>query len=61
LLTDKNVSLSFVTPTAEISKGGDLAYTQGTYSMTHTDPKSKKAVTEEGKYVTVHKKQTDGS
>ena len=50
-----------MTPTAEISKGGDLAYTQGTYSMTHTDPKSKKAVTEEGKYVTVHKKQTDGS
>ena len=61
LLTDKNVSLSFVTSTVEVSKSGDLAYTQGTYSMTHTDPKSKKVVTEKGKSVTVYKKQADGS
>lgn len=61
LLTDKNVSLRFVTSTVEVSKSGDLAYTQGTYSMTHTDPKSKKVVTEKGKSVTVYKKQADGS
>jgi uncharacterized protein (TIGR02246 family) len=61
LLMDKNVSLSFVTSTAEVAKGGDLAYTQGTYSMTRTDPKTKKVVTEKGKYVTVYKKQADGS
>jgi hypothetical protein len=29
--------------------------------MTMTDPKTKKAVTEKGKYVTAYKKQADGS
>ncbi len=60
-LTDKNLSLSFTGTSVEVSKGGDLAYTQGTYTMTQTDPKSKRPVTEKGKYLTVYKKQTDGS
>ena len=29
--------------------------------MTMTDPKAKKPVTDKGKYVTVYKKQADGS
>jgi uncharacterized protein (TIGR02246 family) len=61
LLTDKGLSLSFTTVSAQVSKGGDLGYTEGTYSMTMTNPKSKKVVTEKGKYVTVYKKQADGS
>ena len=60
-LVDKNLSLSFITASAEVSKGGDLAYTQGTYTLTQTNPKTKKAVTERGKYVTVYRKQADGS
>lgn len=59
LLADKNLAMSFTTSAAEVSK--DLAYTQGAYSMTMTDPKTKKPVTEKGKYVTVYKKQADGS
>lgn len=61
MLADPNVSLNFTASTAEVSKGGDLAYTQGTYTMTETDPKTKRPVTEKGKYLTVYKKQSDGS
>ena len=60
MLADKNLALSFTTVTAQVSKGGDLAYTEGTYSMTMTNPKTKKPVAEKGKYVTVYKKQADG-
>ncbi len=60
-LQDKNLSLSFTTATAEVAKSGDIAYTQGTYTLMQTDPKTKKPVMEKGKYVTVYKKQTDGS
>jgi uncharacterized protein (TIGR02246 family) len=61
MMADKNLMFSSATATAEVSKSGDLAYTQGTYSMTATNPKTKKAETEIGKYVTVYKKQADGS
>jgi len=61
ILADKNFSLSFTNSAVGVSKSGDLGYTQGTYTMTMTNPKTKKAVTENGKYVTVYKKQADGS
>lgn len=61
MLADKNFALTFTTSTVGVSKGGDLAYTQGTYSMTMTNPKTKRPVTEKGKYVTVYKKEADGS
>ncbi|HTT65113.1 MAG TPA: hypothetical protein VMG35_24850 [Bryobacteraceae bacterium] len=40
---------------------GDMAYTQGAYTMTMTDPASKKTVNDKGGYVTIYKKQADGS
>jgi uncharacterized protein (TIGR02246 family) len=61
MVSDPNFSLKFAADTVEVAKSGDLAYTQGTYTMTMTDPKTKKAVTEKGKYTTVFKKQADGS
>lgn len=61
MLADKNFALTFTTSTVGVSKSGDLGYSQGTYSMTMTNPKTKKPVTEHGKYVTVYKKQADGS
>lgn len=39
----------------------DLAYSQRSYSIMTTDPKTKKAVTEKGTCVEVYKKQADGS
>jgi uncharacterized protein (TIGR02246 family) len=61
LLMDPNVSLTFATAQVEVAKGGDLAYSRGTYTMTQSDPKTKKPVAEKGKYVTVYRKGTDGS
>ena len=61
VLGDPNWSISFASDKVEVSKGGDLGYVQGHYTVTETDQKTKKKVTEMGKYVTVYKKQADGS
>lgn len=60
-LSDPNMALTFESAQVEVSKGGDLAYTRGSYSITMTDSKTKKPVVEKGKYVTVYRKQADGS
>ena len=60
-LEDPNFSVSFEGDKVEVAKSGDLAYVQGHYTLTSTDAKTKKKVTEKGKYVTVYKKQADGS
>jgi uncharacterized protein (TIGR02246 family) len=60
LLADPNVAIDFAASKVEVSKGGDLAYTQGAYHMTSTDPKTKRPVSETGKYITIYKKQADG-
>ncbi len=61
MVADKNLSLSFASDKVEVSRAGDLAYSQGAYTMTMTSPKTKKVVTEKGKYVTVYRKQPDGA
>lgn len=61
ILADPNVSLDIATSKVEVSKGGDLAYSQGVYHLTSTDPKTKRPVSETGKYLTVYKKQADGT
>jgi uncharacterized protein (TIGR02246 family) len=60
-LADPNFSLSLQSTRAMASKGGDMAYSQGTYTMTMTDPKTKKPMTDKGKYLTIFTKQPDGS
>ena len=62
LMADKSFSITW--PPSDkvvVSKSGDLAYTQGSLTLTYTDPKTKKAVSEKGKYVEVYMKQADGS
>ena len=61
MLADPNLSLKFDSTKVEVAKSGELAYSQGTYTMTMSDPKTKKVLTEKGKYVTVFAKQADGS
>jgi uncharacterized protein (TIGR02246 family) len=61
LLADPNFSLTFQSTRSMASKGGDMVYSQGTYTMTTTDPKTKKVLTDKGKYLTVYTKQPDGS
>jgi uncharacterized protein (TIGR02246 family) len=60
-LADPNFSLTFSTDKVVVAKSSDIASTQGSYSLTYTDPKTKKQVSEKGKYVEVYMKQADGS
>src|SRR2546426_5591245 len=61
LLSDPAFALQFSASRAEVAASNDLGFTQGTYSLTMTDPKTKKPVTEKGKYLTVFRRQPDGS
>ena len=58
MMQDPNFSLSFTTDKVEVS--GILAYTQGTVSL-RTTGRDSKPLTDTGKYLTVWKKQPDGS
>ena len=53
-------SLSFQSTKVDVAHSGDMAYTYGTYTMTMNDPKGT-PMTDKGKYVTVYRKQADGS
>jgi ketosteroid isomerase-like protein len=61
MMADPNFALSFQGTQADASRGGDMVYTVGTFSLTKSDPKNKKPVTDQGKYMTVYKKQADGT
>lgn len=60
-LGDPNFSLVFAPTKVEIVQSGEIAYTQGRFRYTTTDPKSKKVVGQWGNYVEVYKKQPDGT
>jgi uncharacterized protein (TIGR02246 family) len=60
MTADKNLAMHFAPSDVQVAKAGDMAYTQGTYTLTVTDSKTKRAVTEKGKYLTVYKKQPIG-
>jgi len=61
MIADPNFSLTFTSDRADVAKSGELGYSQGAYTLVLTDPKTKKPFTDKGKYVTVWKKQADGS
>ncbi len=58
---DPNFAMTFQSTRMMASKGGDMVYSQGTYTMTVTNPKTKKPMTDKGKYLTIYTKQPDGS
>lgn len=47
--------------TADVAESGDLGYTAGSYFAISTDPSTKLVVRDEGKWLTIRKKQQDGS
>jgi ketosteroid isomerase-like protein len=61
MMSDPNFALTFAATKVDVSKSGELGYTQGPYSMTVSNPKTKAPTTEKGKYLTVYKKQADGT
>ena len=60
MMQDANFVLSFETTAVQVARSGDMAYELGTYSITTTNPKTKKPATEKGSGVVVWKKQPDG-
>jgi uncharacterized protein (TIGR02246 family) len=61
MAADPALSLKFHATRVEVAKSGDLAYTQGAYTMTVTDPNTKQLIDDHGTYVTTWRKQPDGT
>jgi uncharacterized protein (TIGR02246 family) len=61
IVADPAFSLTFEISGVEVAKSGDLAYAQGPFKMTMTDPATKKPIEDKGTYLEVYKKQADGS
>jgi uncharacterized protein (TIGR02246 family) len=60
-LNDKNFDISFASDKIDVAASGDLAYARGHLSEKYTDPKTGQVMTNSGSYLTVYKKQADGS
>jgi uncharacterized protein (TIGR02246 family) len=60
-LNDQNFELSFASDKIDVSASGDLAYARGKFNEKYTDPKTGKVMSDSGSYVTIYKKQQDGS
>ena len=58
---DPNLKIEFSADRIQVAESGDLAYSRGHYSMTATDPETKKPASGSGSYLTIYKKQADGS
>jgi ketosteroid isomerase-like protein len=60
-LKDPNFTISFAADKVDVAQSGDVATSHGRFSETYTDPATKKAKTDSGTFLTVYRKQTDGS
>lgn len=60
-LADHYFTISFASDKIDVAGSGDMAYARGHFSEKYQDPKSKKIVSDSGTYITVYKKQADGS
>jgi uncharacterized protein (TIGR02246 family) len=61
MVSDPTMALSFHASIVDVAKSGDLGFTQGAYTLTATDPTTKKVINDHGSYVTTYRKQADGS
>ena len=60
-MSDPAFSVTFASDKIDTAGSGDLAYARGHFSEKYTDPKTSKVMTDSGSYITVYKKQQDGS
>jgi len=58
---DAALKVDFASDRIIVAASGDLASSRGHYTMTYTDPGTKQPKTETGNYLTVYRKQADGS
>ncbi len=61
MLSDPALTLQFQASVVDVSKSGDVGYTEGSYTLTATDPQTKQPIHDHGSYVTVYRKQADQS
>ncbi|MDQ3558108.1 MAG: hypothetical protein M3453_02775, partial [Pseudomonadota bacterium] len=60
-LGDPGFTLSFTNERTDAAASGDLAWTSGSFQVSYTNPQTKKVENGQGTYVTVFRKQADGS
>lgn len=60
-VSDPTLKLEFASDRVHVAKSGELAVTRGHFSMQTTDATTKQPRTDTGSYITVWKKQADGS
>ena len=60
-LNDPNFNIIFAADKVDVAQAGDMATSRGRFEQTYTDPDSKKKVKVSGSFLTVYKKQVDGS
>jgi uncharacterized protein (TIGR02246 family) len=58
---DPNFKMSLSNEKTEVVGSGDLAYRRGTFKITFTNPQTKRAENGAGTYLTIFRKQADGS
>jgi len=61
VFADPAVTVQYQITGVDVAQSGDLGYTQGTVTSTTTDLKTGKVVPDRGKWLTVRRKQADGS
>lgn len=59
--TDPAFQVQFSSDKIDVASSGDLAYARGKFSEKYTDRKTGKVMSDSGFYLTVYKKQSDGS
>ena len=59
--TDPAFELHFKSDKIDVSKSGDMAYSRGKFDEQYTDRKTGNVMSDSGSYITVYKKQDDGS
>lgn len=60
-LKDPNFAISFSADKIDVAESGDMAYSRGRFTEKYTDPATKKAASASGSFITVYRKQSDGS
>jgi uncharacterized protein (TIGR02246 family) len=60
-LTDKNFKISIASDKVDVAASGDLAYSRGHFDEQYTDPKTGKVMSDSGSFVSIYRKQDDGS
>lgn len=59
--TDPAFVIHFKSDKIDVARSGDMAYARGKFDEQYTDPKTGKVMSDSGSYITVYRKQDDGS